>query len=159
MPSSQPLVWQSGSGVVLGVAARGTPTTGVAIQQVAAGGLQRAQVACSWDMHRQVAALPTGAAAACPGLWCSGLALGQPPLWRCVAWCATKDSTGDRNDLGNETPAPGLALKGTPRGHRWPRALNPWDPSGFASPDLRAALMIVSCPHQPAGRAVEKKQQ
>ena len=95
-------------------------------------------------MHRQVAALPTGAAAACPGLWCSGLALGQPPLWRCVAWCATKDSTGDRNDLGNETPAPGLALKGIPRGHRWPRALNPWDPSGFALPDLRATLR-VSC--------------
>ena len=134
----------SGSCVVLGVAARGTPTTGAAIQQVAAGGLQRAQVACSWDMHRQVAALPTGAAAACPGLWCSGLALGQPPLWRCVAWCATKDSTGDRNDLGNGTPAPELVRKGILRGHRWPRALNPWDPSGFASPDLRAVLR-VSC--------------
>ena len=73
----------SGSCMVLGEASHGTLTTGAAIQQVAAGGLQRAQVVCSWDMHRQVAALPTGAAAACPGLWCSGLAGPAPSVAVC----------------------------------------------------------------------------
>ena len=77
------------------------------------------------------------------GLWASPFCL----LWRFVAWCITKDSTGDRKDLRNGTPAPELVLKALQKGLRHPRALNPWDPSGFAWPDLRAA------PWPPRGRA------